>query len=531
MVSSTSDSLAVASPTAAEPDARSVHTSMDLAKPSPSQSLSKEGSLADEEKHAVPQAGETAAGPDTPNIVDWDGPDDPGNPVNFSGLIKFTNVGIISALTFITPLASSMFAPGVPQLMEEFHSSSTLLAGFVVSVYVLGFAIGPLILAPASELLGRAIIYHVCNIGFAVFTVGCAVSTNLGMLIAFRFFQGCFGSAPVTNGTIADLIVQEKRGGVIAIYALGPLLGPVIGPVAGGYLTAAKGWRWVFWVLTIVSGACTVVSFLFLRETYPTVLLKRKTQRLIKETGNTDLRSKRDKGLSTSQLFIQAIIRPSKILLLSPIVSASSVYVGIVYGYQYLMFSTFTYVFEDQYGFPTKSSGLTFLGIGVGSLLGLFVIGAVSDRILKAKSKPTPQAPSGVMKPEYRLPPLVVGAFFIPAGLFLYGWSVYYKTHWILPMIGTALVGIGNIAVFMCITSYLVDAFTIYAASALAANTVVRSIMGALLPLAGQSMYQSMGLGWGNSLLGFIAVVCIPVPWAMMRYGERMRTAFDLSRL
>lgn len=134
------------------------------------------------------------------NTVDWDGPDDPGNPANFRSGFKAVNVGIISALTFITPLASSMFAPGVPQLMAEFNSSNALLADFVVSVYVLGFAIGPLVLAPASEMYGRAIIYHICNIGFIVFSVACAVSTNLGMLIAFRFFQGCFGSAPVTNG-------------------------------------------------------------------------------------------------------------------------------------------------------------------------------------------------------------------------------------------------------------------------------------------------------------------------------------------
>jgi hypothetical protein len=138
--------------------------------------------------------------PEDPNIVDWDGPDDPANPMNFSTRFKALNVGIISALTFITPLASSMFAPGVPQLMAEFNSDSLLLADFVVSVYVLGFAIGPLVLAPASELYGRAIIYHICNIGFIIFTVACAVSSDLSMLIAFRFFQGCFGSAPVTNG-------------------------------------------------------------------------------------------------------------------------------------------------------------------------------------------------------------------------------------------------------------------------------------------------------------------------------------------
>ncbi|KAK8001767.1 hypothetical protein PG991_013989 [Apiospora marii] len=477
-----------------------------------------------------------------PSIVDWDGPDDPSNPLNFSTGMKSVNVGIVSALTFVTPLASSMFAPGVPQLMAEFGSTNALLADFVVSVYVLGFAIGPLVLAPASELYGRAVIYHICNVGFVVFSVACAVSTDLGMLIAFRFFQGCFGSAPVTNGggTIADLIPQEKRGGVIAIYALGPILGPVIGPVAGGYLVAGRGWRWVFWVLTIIGGFFAIVSALFLRETYPVVLLQRKTKRLIRETGNRALRSKRDSGLTARQLFVRALVRPSKLLFLSPIVLVISLYTGIVYGYQYLMFSTFTYVFQEQYGFPTQSVGLTFLGIGVGSLLGLVVVGIVSDRIVKANSKPKTSDADGTstgagtttnMKPEYRLPPLVAAAFFIPAGLFMYGWSAERNTHWIVPILGTGLVGVGNIAVFMGVVSYLVDAFTVYAASALAANTVVRSVMGALLPLAGQSMYDALGVGWGNSLLGFIAVACIPVPLALLRYGQRLRESFDASRL
>lgn len=301
--------------------------------------------------------------------------------------------------------------------------------------------------------------------------------------------------------------------------------------MAGGYLVAARGWRWVFWVITIIVGFFTLLSFAFLRETYPTVLLKRRTARLIKETGNTNLRSKFDNGLSVKQLWTRAIMRPTKLLFLSPIVFATSLYAAVVYGYQYLMFSTFTFVFQGQYGFSTGAVGLSFLGIGVGSLLGLLVGGIVSDRILKAKSKPTADAPRGVMKPEYRLPPLVVGAVFIPAGLFLYGWSAQYKYPWIVPIIGTALIGIGNIIVFMVVVSYLVDAFTIYAASALAANTVIRSIGGALLPLAGQAMYAALGLGWGNSLLGFIAVALLPVPLVMVKYGERWRKSLDVGRL
>lgn len=135
-----------------------------------------------------------------PNVVDWDGPDDPHNPLNFKPWLKTLNVGLVSAICFVTPLASSMFVPGVPFLMEEFHSRSVELGSFVVSVYVLGFAVGPLLLAPLSEIYGRLYIYQVCNFGFILATVACALSTNLNMLIGFRFLEGVFGSAPLTNG-------------------------------------------------------------------------------------------------------------------------------------------------------------------------------------------------------------------------------------------------------------------------------------------------------------------------------------------
>lgn len=150
-----------------------------------------------------------------------------------------------------------MFAPGVPAVMREFKSTNIELGSFVVSVYVLGYAFGPLLIAPLSELYGRLYLYHACNVLFVIFTVACAVSSNLNMLIGFRFLAGCAGSAPLTigGGTIADLIPQEKRGGAMSIWAMGSLIGPVIGPVVGGFLSQAKGWRWVFWILAIAVGA------------------------------------------------------------------------------------------------------------------------------------------------------------------------------------------------------------------------------------------------------------------------------------
>ncbi|KAG8525233.1 uncharacterized protein KY384_008877 [Bacidia gigantensis] len=448
--------------------------------------LEAQPASAPDEKHTDPA---NAGAPD-PNVVDFDGPDDPQNPRNWSAKKKWANITVISSITFLTPLASSMFAPGILEVMTEFHSTNEQLAAFVVSIYVLGYAAGPVVLAPLSELYGRLPLYHCSNLGFIVFTVACALSTNLNMLIGFRFISGLFGSCPLTigGGTIADLIPQEKRGGVMAIWVLGPLMGPIIGPVAGGYLTDAAGWRWTFWVIAIANSQGGVIAscgLFALRETYPVVLLERKAARLRKETGNPNIRSKMALPYTPAQLFKVSIVRPMKLLLFSPIVLALSTYIAVVYGYLYLLFTTINEVFAEKYHFSQGSVGLTYLGIGMGSLFGVIIFGVYSDKLLQYL---TNRSSTGERKPEYRLPPLIPGSFVIPIGLFIYGWTADKGVHWIAPIIGTSFVGFGLLATFMPIQTYLVDAFTIYAASALAANTIFRSLIGALLPLAGRNL-------------------------------------------
>lgn len=466
---------------------------------------------------------------DDANVVWWDGPDDPQNPYNWPTWRKTLLCGIISCMTFLTPLTSSIFAPGVPELMKEFDNDSDELSAFVVSVYVLGFAFGPLFLAPLSEIYGRNIVYHICNVGFLGFIIGSALAPSLNALIVFRFLSGIFGSCPITNGggSIADMVAQEHRGTAMSIYSVGPLLGPIVGPIAGGFLASAKGWRWVFWLVTIVSGCLSVVCAIFMRETYAPVLLQRKTMRLRAETGNDLLRSRLDIGLSGRDYFTRGIVRPLKMIVRSPVVQICSLFTSVVYGYLYLLFTSITEVFEDYYNFSTDMVGLVYLGLGVGSLIGMAYFSGLSDRHIKSQAIKY----GGGLKPEYRLHVLPVGAITMPIGFFIYGWTAQYHTHWIAPLIGMAVIGFGNLICFMCLQLYLVDAFTIYAASALAANTVFRSIAGAVLPLAGLRMYSTLGLGWGNSLLGFIAVALIPIPFLFLRYGEFLRKKFELKNL
>ena len=128
-----------------------------------------------------------------------------------------------------------MFAPSIPAVMVEFQSQSSTLATLVVSIYVLGNATGPFIIAPLSELYGRAPVYHTTNIFFVIFTAACALSSSMSMLIVFRFLAGAVGAAVLSlgGGTITDLFVPEERGKAMALWSLGPLLSPVLGPVAG----------------------------------------------------------------------------------------------------------------------------------------------------------------------------------------------------------------------------------------------------------------------------------------------------------
>jgi multidrug resistance protein len=377
------------------------------------------------------------------NVIDWSGPDDPENPQNWPARKKWGIIAALAACTLITPLASSFFAPGVPQVLKQFDEKSNVMAAFVVSVYILGFAIGPMIIAPMSELHGRILLYNISNLLFVVFNVGCALSNSMGMLIAFRFLAGCAGSAPLTlgGGTIADMFPPQQRAGAMAIWSMGPLLGPVIGPVCGGFLVEHNSWRWVFWILAMFGGAFGLVLLVVGRETYAPILLEKKAAKLRKETGNQNIKSKLAQQIPPREIFVRAISRPMKMLFLSPIVGMMSLYIAINYGILYLFFTTITFVFEGQYHFSSGAVGLAYIGVGVGMIVGMAVLGVLSDKyIKKAQAK-------GTVKPEDRLPLTLTlpGAIGLPIGVFIYGWTTYYKVHWIVPIIATSLIGLGNL--------------------------------------------------------------------------------------
>ncbi|KAJ7512747.1 major facilitator superfamily domain-containing protein [Mycena galericulata] len=322
---------------------------------------------------------------------------------------------------------------------------------------------------------------------------------------------------------VCDLFSERDRASAMSIYTLGPLIGPVIGPICGGFIAQTVGTRYIF---VAIAGSCAFAGILgipLLRETYAPVIRRRIG------LGSSDAEKLGDHPVdarSDKLYFLWVnLIRPFMILSRSFICFILSLYMSFMYGIYYLMFATFPNFFGETYGFSTGIGGLAYIGLGIGFFLSTFIGARPGDRMYRYLAEKN----GGKGTPEMRIPALFIGSLFVPIGLFWYGWSAQAKIHWIMPIIGSGIFGFGMMATFLPITLYLVDTFT-YAASALAAATVFRSLLGFAFPLFGQQMFDTLGLGGGNSLLGGLAIVLgIPFPVYIYYYGEAIRMRSPLS--
>lgn len=457
------------------------------------------------------------------NLVTWDGKDDPENPKNWTNRKRWLATITVSLFTFISPVSSSMIAPALEKVSADLHIGSKFEGQLAMSIFILGFALGPLFLGPLSELFGRRKVLMLSNMFYLVFNLAGGFSQNAGEIIAFRFLSGLGGSAPlgIGGGVLADLWNPTERGRAMALYSLMPLLGPAIGPIAGGFIAQYSTWRWVFWSTTIGAAFIQVMGIFFLQETYAAEILSKKKRMLIKITGNKDLHTEFDNpSRSFANHIGVAFKRPFILLFTQPIVQVLALYIGYVYGVLYLVLASFPAVWLTVYNEDTGIAGLNYISLGIGFFIGTQIAAKFADRIYKnLKAKNNDQGRS-----EFRVPLMFPGAVMVPIGLVIYGWSAQYKTHWIVPNIGTAIFAAGNQLVFQNCQTYLVDSYTRYAASAIAATAVFRSLGGFAFPLFAPYMYHALGYGWGNSTLAFVGVaVGFPAPFILWWYGERLR--------
>jgi multidrug resistance protein len=457
---------------------------------------------------------------DDPYLVEWI-VDDPRNPMNFSPFRKWMLTCLVAFSCLAVSFASSAYTGGVTGLIEQFEVTTTV-ALLGVSLFVLGFVVGPFLWAPLSEMYGRQIVFLCTFSAFVVSNVGCAASQTMTQLLVLRFLSGTFGSSPVTNsgGVIADLFAADERGLAMSLFACAPFMGPVLGPIAGGFLGEAAGWRWIEILIAIFSTVLLILCSILVPETYAPVLLRHRADDLAKSDGKT-YKSRIDHlhGKKTLAHTLKiGFSRPWVLLFLEPIVMILSVYMAIMFGIVYMFFAAFPIVYQKTRGWSIGMSGLAFTGMAVGMIGALTFLLIENTRYLR-KSKSLPYA----LPPEARLPPAMLAACVTPIGLFWFAWTNGPEVHWIVSIISTVLFGFGNVLLTICLLNYLIDSYVIYAASVLAGGAVLRSAMAAAFPLFTGTMYEKLGLHWAATIPAFLSLACVPFPFVIYKYGHRIR--------
>ncbi|KAJ6136737.1 hypothetical protein N7497_012441 [Penicillium chrysogenum] len=432
---------------------------------------------------------------DHPYAVVWI-PADPRNPMNFPPIRKWSITLLVSFVTLAVSLVSSAFSGGMRQIMEDFGAAQEIVI-LGVSLFVLGFAIGPLIWAPLSEMFGRRHIFTISFMFLTVFNAGAAGAKNIETLIILRFLAGSFGSSPFGNGggTIADMFPASQRGIAISLFAAAPFLGPTLGPVIGGFLATAAGWRWVEGLLAAFSGVLWLCIIFLLPETYAPVLLRRRAEKMSALTGKV-YRSQLDIDRGPAPMgktLKTALSRPWVLLFCEPIVLLFSIYMAIIYGTLYMLFAAYPIVFQEVRGWSEGVGGLAFLGILVGMVMAVMYTFPENFRYAKKCSQTTDR-----LAPELRLPPSMVGGIALPVGLFWFAWTNSPNIHWMASVAAGAPFGFGMVLVFLSVFNYLIDSYTIFSASVLAANSALRSLFGMAFPLFTTYMYHNLGIHWAS---------------------------------
>lgn len=267
-----------------------------------------------------------------------------------------------------------------------------------------------------------------------------------------------------------------------------------------------------------------IITLIFVPETYAPILLRRKASELQSQaeaTGtNEHFMSKYDLGRKPKVDIIKVgLARPFAMLSQELIVFALGLYGAIVYGTLYLFFTAFPIVFQQGRGWSLGQSGLAFLGIGVGLLIG----NALNPLGQVYYNKALKQHGAGNVPPEARLPMMCVGSILLPIGLFWFAWTSQSSVHWIVPILASVPFGAGFLLIFTSINLYLIDSYSVFAASALASNAVMRSLFGTVFPLFSTQLYGNLGLNWAGTLIAFLSLACTPMPFLFMRYGSYLR--------
>lgn len=459
-----------------------------------------------------------------PYVVSFDGPDDPLHPYNLPFKKKLLYCATVGISALSASMGSAMFAAAGPVMEEMFHVGPTVTA-LGTSLFVFGFASGPVLWGPLTEVFGRKPLMILSMFLYTCLCFGTATTEHYHTIMITRFFAGfSAGSAFVAApGVMADLFDAGTRGLATAVFAMVLFGGPMLAPIISAFIVKNPnmGWRWTEYITGILGGFALLLCIFCLEETYHPIILVHKAEQLRRRTGNWGIVAPHEEvTLDFKEVVEKNLFRPMVMLFTEPIIFLITLYNAFIYGILYLCLTAIPLIFQVEYGFQPGNAELPYLAMFVGTCLGGLICVFFENRFKRVM-----EANGGVPIPEERLPPMMVGSFFFAAGLFWLCWAGAYadKVHWIVPTIGAAPIGIGLIAIFLPCINYIIDCYLFFAASALAANTFLRSAFGAAFPLFARQMFVNLGTQWAGTLLGCLALILIPVPFWFYKNGRALR--------
>lgn len=454
---------------------------------------------------------------------------------NWSRLKKSLVVFQVSLLTFTVGFGSPIFAPAEVQLIERYHvNQATADSG--LAVYVLGFSLGPLFWGPMSEMYGRRLPYLISWPLLVACTVPSAFSNNVSVMIAFRFFAGCFGACASNNGLgiLSDMYSSADvrgRSKAMAWLALTFCVGPCLALPIGFFVVAHAGPQ--FWVLRVYFffTAALLPLVWLLPETHGPTILANRAKKMQKE-GKLDARAaQQDQRVIWRQVIAVHIFRPVDMFLREPIVQGSSIWMTLASAVVYLLFELYPIVYLEQHGFSIASTGLPFFSLVIGFVLGVALLPLLFKFVLPipfpAFLQPTTvdaNSPEAIMKVS------LIGCILMPISLFWFAWTSGPETHWAASAASGIPFAFSTLLIILTFVTYTSQTYSVYTNSAGACNSFFRSIASATLVIASHRIVLTLGSKWGVSLFGFLTLGLVPIPMIFLRYGQSMRAKSHFAR-